>query len=143
MSTIVGFTTIIAVLATLFGGGTDFLVGGGVASWVAWVYAILIGISTFAITYEIEDGKYGEDTSWSVILVSLFFGFIGGFVSFYIVKAIVFSIFVGISNSISNVWLLALVGGVVSDIVLGIVFFVLSLILAAFGVGAFASRNRY
>ena len=140
MGNIVGLTTIVAVLGTLFGGGMSFLVDGGVASWVAWLYAISLGLALFGAIYFSSER---EEDKWNTFFSGLFFGLLAGAGVFFISKAVVFSVFSGLANSISNVWILAIVGGIVSDIALAIVFFIIGLVLSLFGIGALATKSKW
>jgi len=116
--------TIIALLGVLFGGGVGFLVGGGVAIWSAALSAVMVFLTLFALAMNTESSSKN-----TTMIRGLIVGLIGGGIAYFFVRDVVSFIFAAIYESIQNAWLLALVGGIASDIVVGLVFFL-------FGIGA-------
>lgn len=107
-----GMTLIIAVLGVLLGGGLQFLIGGGIGGWVGVIYGTLVAIIVMASMLEHNGTKL-----WSVVL-----GTVIGIFTYYVAAGITNWTFHQVYvTGAQNVWLLALVGGIIADILIGIV----------------------
>ena len=123
-----GLTLVIALLGTLFGGGIGFLIGGGVAAWVATLIGIVVFLTVFAAGLQANDDT-GAGSTVFVFVIAL----VVGALFYYLGGQIVNWTFNQVHTGVQNEWLLAIVGGLLSDILLGILGGVAGFIIALAG----------
>ena len=127
-----GMTLIIAILGVLLGGGVGFLANGGIGVWMGVIYGFLVGLMVLGAMLRDDEGWL-----WPIIT-----GLIVGVITYYVAGGIVNWSFQRVyETGVTNPWLLALIGGIVSDILFGIVVGIASLIVAS--AAGSASRYKY